>query len=283
MIAEDAACNARNVDKGTVWDVKKQLYGADVEVDYRGHEVTEENLLRVLMGRHTPGTPANKRLLTDDRSNVLVYMTGHGGDQFIKFRDTTVVSAPDLSDALAQMKAKGRFHELFFMADTCQAATLFDTFRTPGVVAIGSSMRKENSYAYEHDWRIGLALVDRFTHATLSYFESHSYDFSLQKLFNDAYPYSLVESHATYRSWMSRPLDQVPISDFFTSIVDVGVGGGTTAPLSSSGRGGGGGGGVPPLVPLTPQGKATTLTCGMSTKDAAYFEQLLRDDVRWAV
>jgi phosphatidylinositol glycan class K len=221
MIGEDHACNARNVDKGTIWDEKKQLYGSDVEVDYRGHEVTEENLLRVLMGRHTPGTPPNKRLLTDDRSNVLVYMTGHGGDQFIKFRDTTTVSAPDLADALEQMKAKGRFHELLFMADTCQGATLYDSFRTPGVVAIGSSQRKENSYAFEHDWRIGIALVDRFTHATLTYFDNHNYDFSLQQLFSEAYPYSLVQSHAMHKSWMNRPLDKVPISDFFTSIVDV--------------------------------------------------------------
>ena len=31
--------------------------------------------------------PRSKRLLSDARSNVLVYMTGHGGDEFLKFQD----------------------------------------------------------------------------------------------------------------------------------------------------------------------------------------------------
>jgi phosphatidylinositol glycan class K len=25
--------------------------------------------------------------MTDERSNVLIYMTGHGGDEFLKFQD----------------------------------------------------------------------------------------------------------------------------------------------------------------------------------------------------
>ena len=35
-----------------------------------------ENLIRVLTGRLPPSTPRSKRLLSDDRSNILVYMTG---------------------------------------------------------------------------------------------------------------------------------------------------------------------------------------------------------------
>ena len=31
--------------------------------------------------------PRSKRLLSDARSNVLVYLTGHGGDEFLKFQD----------------------------------------------------------------------------------------------------------------------------------------------------------------------------------------------------
>ena len=38
-------------------------------------------------GRHEEWVPRSKRLLSDGRSNVLVYMTGHGGDEFLKFQD----------------------------------------------------------------------------------------------------------------------------------------------------------------------------------------------------
>ena len=39
-------------------------------------QVTVENFIRVLTGRLPPSTPRSKRLLTDERSNILVYMTG---------------------------------------------------------------------------------------------------------------------------------------------------------------------------------------------------------------
>lgn len=38
-------------------------------------------------GRHAPGVPRSKRLLSDAGSNVLVYLAGHGGDDFMKFQD----------------------------------------------------------------------------------------------------------------------------------------------------------------------------------------------------
>ena len=43
------------------------------------YEVTAENIIRVLTGRHDPSTPRNKRLMSDERSNVFIYLTGHGG------------------------------------------------------------------------------------------------------------------------------------------------------------------------------------------------------------
>jgi hypothetical protein len=38
-------------------------------------------------GRHAPAVPRSKRLLSDAGSNVLVYLAGHGGDDFMKFQD----------------------------------------------------------------------------------------------------------------------------------------------------------------------------------------------------
>ena len=36
---------------------KINIYGDDVEVDYRGYEVTAENFIRILTGRVKHGTP----------------------------------------------------------------------------------------------------------------------------------------------------------------------------------------------------------------------------------
>lgn len=59
-------------------------------------------------GRLPDSTPASKRLMTDSRSNVFVYMTGHGGDEFLKFQDNEEISAFDIADALDGMWSKGR-------------------------------------------------------------------------------------------------------------------------------------------------------------------------------
>lgn len=103
MLADDAACNPRNRSPGYVWmDPNRalDLYGDTVEVDYRGYEVTVEGVLRVLTGRVPHHTPKSKRLESDARSNVFLYMTGHGGDEFLKFQDQEEISAFDLGESV---------------------------------------------------------------------------------------------------------------------------------------------------------------------------------------
>ena len=53
MLADDAACNSRNHFPGCVFanrDHALDLYGENIEVDYRGYEVTVQNFLRLLTG-----------------------------------------------------------------------------------------------------------------------------------------------------------------------------------------------------------------------------------------
>jgi GPI-anchor transamidase subunit K len=62
------------------------LYTDNIEVDYRNYEVTLDSIVRVLTDRHPPGTARSRRLLSDSNSNVLIYITGHGGNQFMKIQ-----------------------------------------------------------------------------------------------------------------------------------------------------------------------------------------------------
>lgn len=61
-----------------------------------------------ILGRMDPSVPRSKRLLTDARSNVFVYLTGHGGNEFLKFQDNEEISAFDVADAFEQMWQKKR-------------------------------------------------------------------------------------------------------------------------------------------------------------------------------
>ncbi|KAG9221843.1 hypothetical protein CCMSSC00406_0005668 [Pleurotus cornucopiae] len=223
MLADDAACNPRNKFAGCVYANKGRhldLYGDNIEVDYRGNEVTVENFIRVLTGRVAPSMPRSKRLLTDANSNIFVYMTGHGGNEFLKFQDNEEISAFDIADAFEQMYQKKRYNEIFFMIDTCQANTMYSKFYSPNVLATGSSVLGENSYSHENDYDIGVAVIDRYTHYVLNFLEgvNKTSQTTMQDLFN-SYDVDKIGSHPGVRSDLfKRRVDEALITDFFGGV-----------------------------------------------------------------
>ncbi|KAI0933178.1 glycosylphosphatidylinositol anchor biosynthesis [Taiwanofungus camphoratus] len=224
MLADDAACNPRNKFPGCVYANQGRyldLYGDNIEVDYRGYEVTVENFLRVLTGRMDSSVPRSKRLLSDDRSNIFVYMTGHGGNEFLKFQDNEEISAFDIADAFEQMWQKKRYNEIFFMIDTCQANTMYSKFYSPNILATGSSQIHENSYSYENDNDIGVAVIDSFTHYVLQFMEgiNKTSQTSMEDLF-DSYDFQKIHSHPGVRTDLfKRTLRETLVTDFFGGVV----------------------------------------------------------------
>lgn len=205
MLPDDMACNPRNAFPGTVYsnaDRAVDLYGDNIEVDYRGYEVTVENFIRLLTDRLDEDVPRSKRLGSDAGSNVLVYMTGHGGDQFLKFQDAEEIGAWDLADAFGQMWEKKRYHELLFMIDTCQANTMYTHFYSPNIVATGSSELDQSSYSHHADNDVGVAVIDRWTYYVLEFLEtqvtSANSKLNLGDLF-DSYDESKIHSQPGVR------------------------------------------------------------------------------------
>ncbi|QIW97657.1 hypothetical protein AMS68_003175 [Peltaster fructicola] len=203
MLPDDMACNPRNSFPGSVFnDKNRELDVYDdtgmgqseeqtmegmggIEVDYRGNEVTVENFIRLLTDRWPASHPPSKRLTTDERSNILIYMTGHGGNEFLKFQDSEEISSFDLADAFKQI-----------------ANTMFTAFYTPNIIATGSSAKDQSSYSHHADQDVGVAVVDRWTYYNLEFLElfanSTSSDVRLGELF-DYYTFERVHSEAGVR------------------------------------------------------------------------------------
>lgn len=60
MLADDVACSPRNHFPATVYNNAGRfidLYGTNIEVDYRGYEVTVESFIRLLTNRVDPLVP----------------------------------------------------------------------------------------------------------------------------------------------------------------------------------------------------------------------------------
>uniref|UniRef100_A0AAA9SL24 GPI-anchor transamidase n=1 Tax=Bos taurus TaxID=9913 RepID=A0AAA9SL24_BOVIN len=223
MLADDMACNPRNPKPATVYSHKNMelnVYGDDVEVDYRSYEVTVENFLRVLTGRIPSSTPRSKRLLSDDRSNILIYMTGHGGNGFLKFQDSEEITNIELADAFEQMWQKRRYNELLFIIDTCQGASMYERFYSPNIMALASSQVGEDSLSHQPDPAVGVHLMDRYTFYVLEFLEEINP--ASQTNMNDLFqvcPRSLCVSTPGHRTDLfQRDPKNVLITDFFGSV-----------------------------------------------------------------
>ncbi|XP_056149360.1 GPI-anchor transamidase [Lampris incognitus] len=223
MLADDMACNHRNPKPATVFSHKNMelnVYGDDVEVDYRGYEVTVENFLRVLTGRLPPSTPRSKRLLSDDRSNILIYLTGHGGNGFLKFQDSEEISNVELADAFEQMWQKRRYNELLFIIDTCQGASMYERFYSPNLMALASSQVGEDSLSHQPDLAIGVHLMDRYTFYLLEFLEDihPASTANMNDLFKVCPKSQCVSTPGHRTDLFLRDPGSVLITDFFGSV-----------------------------------------------------------------
>ncbi|KAK9174213.1 Peptidase C13 family protein [Cryptosporidium meleagridis] len=183
MLAENIPCNTRNSIPGGVYSEDYDFfYNLNnhtqtmecADVDYREDEVTVSNFIKVLTNKHDGNIPNKKRLLSDEDSNIFIFLTGHGGDGFLKFQDFEEMTSFELANAIKEMKAHKRFKKIFIISETCQASTLHNHLDFEDVYAIGCSSLGESSYSKHYKVEIGVASIDRFTHFSLADFKNLS-------------------------------------------------------------------------------------------------------------
>eukprot|EP00892_Ulva_mutabilis_P004833 jgi/Ulvmu1/2721/UM014_0178.1 len=242
MNADDFACNPRNPFAGTVFNDKARLhnlYTNTTEIDFRNYEVTLDTIIRVLTDRHAPGTARSRRLLSDETSNVLVYFTGHGGDEFMKIQDHEEISAQDIADAVAEMHARRRYRKLFLIFETCQASTMFARIRSPNVFMLAASLKGENSYSHHADPCIGVSVIDRFTYFSQIFFSTLSLDATLTM--NDWHaqlsPAKLHSTIATDDHLVQGGVKAVRVTDFVGYVPIATASAGPPVPIAVTSRG----------------------------------------------
>ncbi len=146
--------------------------GAPAEVDFAGADASAESLLRLLSGRRPAGAPGARALPALGAGGagragaLLLVLTGHGGDGYLKFHDRDELSYGDLAAALRDAHDAGRFGALLVVADTCQAASVAAALRgvaLPRAAVVASSAVGENSYSAGLDEVLAVPLVDAFS------------------------------------------------------------------------------------------------------------------------
>jgi phosphatidylinositol glycan class K len=257
MLADEYNVNPRNPMKNLIYntatdsvrkdqqqqrrqqqDIPSSLYTHDIEIDYRGEDVNVENFVNALTGQqqqqqqHSILSPV---LNTNADSHILVYMTGHGGDSFLKFQDNEEITSLQLAEVFQYMYQHGLYREVLFIADTCQAFTLGDTIisrHVPNVYVVGTSLRGESSYAHIAHPIIGVSVVEKYTHYMMEYVTSKQQQqqqhvstlpssLTLSQIliepFNTSKQTNMLHAHIGMddSTSMYRKLHTVPWDDFF--------------------------------------------------------------------
>jgi len=226
MIADCSACDPRNPKPGQLFaDPHGKPIGAATssatapQVDYRNRDVSVESVLQVLTGHHPEGTPPSRRLDSSRNSNVLLYLTGHGGDGFLKFHDQNELLASDVASAISYMHSSGRYGQLMIMLDTCQAATMYSEVTAPGWVGISSSALGQSSYALHSDQAIGAHLIDEFSHHLTEFLQHHmparGSTSTMESLLNFVRQHKMSSEIHVDSSRFGRPLANTLVSEFF--------------------------------------------------------------------
>lgn len=126
----------------------------------------------------------------------------------------------------------GRYHEILFMIDTCQANTMYTQLYSPNIIATGSSELDQSSYSHHADNDVGVAVIDRYTYYNLEFLEANVRDLSskntLGELF-DSYTYEKIHSHAGVRYDLFPGGEESArsrlVTDFFGNVQNVEVDG----------------------------------------------------------
>ena len=192
----------------------------DVQIDYYDEQVNVQAFTRLLTGRVT--NHMNSRLDSHKNSSILIYLTGHGGDEFFKFQDNEELSAQELAHAFQEMYVMDRYKEIILILDTCQASTMSNYITSSNIFTLASSSKGENSYAYSTNEFLGIATSDRFTYSmytTMHHYIKYKQSkykyitlYDLYKSFNNQILHSTAHIHKSMNS--IRDFKDIRLFDF---------------------------------------------------------------------
>ena len=165
-MAEYHACESRNAHPGQI--VLSELgyimrtCQENIDINFQESDFHNYQLLDILRGRKLNQFNGARQLKSDKNSKIVVIITSHGGENFIKVRNFLVVLTDELNRTLNEMYIKGKYKELIFVLDTCEGYTLYNHVNVPNIFFVASSLLGQKSSSHSYDDIIMGPTVDKF-------------------------------------------------------------------------------------------------------------------------
>ena len=165
-MAEYHACESRNAYPGEIvlseLGIVIRTCQENIDINFQESDFHNYQLLDIFRGRKLNQFNGFRQLNSDKNSKIIVIITSHGGENFIKVRNFLVVLTDELNRALNEMYIKGKYKELLFVLDTCEGYTLYNHVNVPNIYFISSSTLGQKSSSYSYDENLMGPTVDKF-------------------------------------------------------------------------------------------------------------------------
>jgi phosphatidylinositol glycan class K len=192
-MSEYHACESRNAYPGEIvlseYADKIRTCQENIDISFQESDFHNYQLLDILRGRKLNQYNGFRQLNSNKDSKIIVLITSHGGENFIKVRNFLVVLSDELNRTLNEMYIKGKYKELVFVVDTCEGYSLYDHVKVPNIYFISSSALGQKASSYSYDENLMGPTVDKFHfllyNSLKNIHENRLYNTTLDKLFGD--------------------------------------------------------------------------------------------------
>jgi legumain len=175
MSADDVAFTKENPYPGKIFNIKKHVNvrPETEEIDYRGENVTADNLIAILTGdsKASGGLPVLNSTSEDD---VFFYYNDHGSQGFLCTPHGRLISAKDIRDAVLKMKEKKMFKRLFVLIEACYSGSVAKLLKGVDDIAIVTAASGiQSSYSHGYDYKIKTFRTNEWTHNLMKFILGH--------------------------------------------------------------------------------------------------------------
>ena len=198
----------------------------DIEIDYKGVDVTEKNLTQALLS-----------LESDENTNVLLYIANHGGDvsektaqalggdlttgsgvitfAYANSESEALFTSDELGKIVDKMSQDNLFRQMLIIVEACFSGAMGTNIDQPGVLFMSASNASEVSYGANYDPNLKQWLADNFTYQFIAQAKQNPRQ-SIENFYFDVYQ-NVPGSHVTLLNYKNfGDIATTPISEFIS-------------------------------------------------------------------
>lgn len=163
ILEDNIAYDSRNIYPGVV-KVRpdgENLYD-NIHVDYRLSDITISDFCHIMSGERL--SHLSDVLDSGANDNVIVFWTGHGGNNRLYWGGNETVWGAKINELLTNLHNKRKYRKMMFVMDACYSGSIGEACRgIPGVVFLTAANAFEPSKADMKDPEMGVWLSNGFT------------------------------------------------------------------------------------------------------------------------